>query len=162
MAKVSSRAAKMTLNTTENILWSETTKCYEIFNINIPQYIFYIRLLVGMSDVEQELYTLLENLDSPPVVSEAHVARSLAFCVMFCRQLFVILAFFFWPLYCLPFLSFDLRLWLALWYLQTCLEAKTFIVSHDCRYGSIIFLSNTLSVATASVVQWSAYSPRVR
>ena len=98
-----SRAAKMALNVTQNILWSETTKCYEIFNINIPQYIFYIRLIVGIPYVEQELHTLLENLNSFPVVSEVRVARSLAFCVMFCRQLFVILAFYFWLLYCLPF-----------------------------------------------------------
>ena len=58
-----------------------------------------------MSYVEQELHTLLENLNSFPVVSEVRVARSLAFCVMYCRQLFVIFAFFFWPLYCLLFFS---------------------------------------------------------
>ena len=33
--------------------------------------------------------------------------RSLVFCVVFCRSLFVLLSFFFWPLYCL---FFDLRL----------------------------------------------------
>ena len=40
--------------------------------------------------------------------SEVRVARSLVFCVMFCRSLFVLLSFFPWPLYCLPF--FDVRL----------------------------------------------------
>jgi hypothetical protein len=60
-----------------------------------------INMIVGIPYVEQELHTLLENLNSFPVVSEVRVARSLAFCVMFCRQLFVILAFYFWLLYCL-------------------------------------------------------------
>jgi hypothetical protein len=36
-----------------------------------------------------------------------HVTRSLVFCVMFCRSLFVHLSFFFWPLCCL---SFDLQI----------------------------------------------------
>ena len=36
------------------------------------------------------------------------VTRSLVFCVVFCRWLFVLLSFFFWPLCCLSF--FDLRL----------------------------------------------------
>jgi hypothetical protein len=40
--------------------------------------------------------------------SEVRVAWSLVFCVMFCRSLFVLLSFFPWPLYCLPF--FDVRL----------------------------------------------------
>jgi hypothetical protein len=56
-----------------------------------------------MSYVEQELLTLSEHLGSLPV----HVDRTLVFCVMFCRSLFVILCFFFWPLFCM---SFDLRL----------------------------------------------------
>ena len=34
------------------------------------------------------------------------VTRTLVFCVMFCRSLFVLLSSFFWPLCCL---SFDLR-----------------------------------------------------
>jgi hypothetical protein len=36
------------------------------------------------------------------------VTQSLVFCVMFCRSLFVILSFFFWPLCCLFF--FDLQI----------------------------------------------------
>jgi hypothetical protein len=35
------------------------------------------------------------------------VTRSLGLIVMFCRLLFVLLSFFFWPLYCL---SFDVRI----------------------------------------------------
>ena len=45
-----------------------------------------------------------------------------SFMCMFCRSLFVILSFFFWPLCCL---SFDLRILItSLWYLQTILERK--------------------------------------
>ena len=43
-----------------------------------------------------------------PVFLLVRVTRSLVFCVVLCRSLFVILAFFFFPLYCLSF--FDLRL----------------------------------------------------
>jgi hypothetical protein len=39
--------------------------------------------------------------------SGVRVTRSLVFCVMFCRSLFVFCTFFFWPLCCL---FFDLRL----------------------------------------------------
>jgi hypothetical protein len=56
---------------------------------------------------ERELLTLPENLSSPPVFCGVRVARSLVLCVMFCRSLFVLLYFFFWPLCCL---SFDLRI----------------------------------------------------
>ena len=42
------------------------------------------------------------------VFSRIHVARSLVFCVVFCRLLFVLLYFFYCPLCCLFF--FDLRL----------------------------------------------------
>ena len=46
-------------------------------------------------------------MKSPLVYNEIRVARSLVFCVVFCRVLFVLLYFFIWPLYCLFF--FDLR-----------------------------------------------------
>jgi len=50
------------------------------------------------------------------VFSVVRVARSLVFCVMFCRSLFVLLSFFFWPSYCLSF--DDVRLLItSLWYL---------------------------------------------
>ena len=42
--------------------------------------------------VNQELLTFLEHLSSSPVFSEVHVTRSLVFCVVFCRSLFVLLA----------------------------------------------------------------------
>jgi hypothetical protein len=43
-----------------------------------------------------------------PGFSAIRVARSLVFCVMFCRSLFLFLVFFFSSLYCLSF--FDLQL----------------------------------------------------
>ena len=46
-------------------------------------------------------------LSSTPDFNGVRVARSLVFCVMFCRSLYVLLSFFFWPLCCL---SFDLRI----------------------------------------------------
>ena len=52
-----------------------------------------------------------------PGFSGVRVARSLVFCVVFCRSLFVLLSFFFWPLCFLSF--FDLRILItSLWYLR--------------------------------------------
>jgi hypothetical protein len=50
-----------------------------------------------------------------PDFSEIHFAQS--FYVVFCRSLFVISSFFFWPLYCMTFLGYSF--WLPRWYLQT-------------------------------------------
>ena len=75
--------------------------------------------------VEQELLTLPGHMCSHPVFIGVRVARSLVFCVVFCRSLFVICL---WPLYCLlrftdseyPFGIFKLILvciysWVGLW-----------------------------------------------
>jgi hypothetical protein len=52
------------------------------------------------------------------VLSLSICSVSLYFICMFCRSLFVLLYFYFWPLCCLSF--FDLRiLIIPLWYLQT-------------------------------------------
>ena len=62
------------------------------------------------------------HLRSPPVFCGVRVTRSLVFCVMFCRSLFVLLYFFFFPLCCLSF-DLDLRILIKpLWYLQTLLR----------------------------------------
>jgi hypothetical protein len=50
---------------------------------------------------------------------------NLVSCVVFCRSLFVLLSFSFWPWYGL---SFNLWLWLALWYLQTFLASFTLYI----------------------------------
>ena len=57
--------------------------------------------------IKLELPTLPKHLSSPPVFNGVRVTRSLVLCVLFCRSLFAILSFFFWPLYCLSF--FDVR-----------------------------------------------------
>jgi hypothetical protein len=80
----------------------------------------FLLLLRRVSLVEQELLTLMEHMSSPTVCSGVRVDWSLVFCVVFCRSLFVLLSFFFWPLCCL---SFDLRIMIALiWCLQTLLR----------------------------------------
>ena len=61
------------------------------------------RLTRRLSLVEQELLTLPEHLSSPPDFNGVRVTQSLVLCVMFCRSLFVLLYFFFWPLCCLFF-----------------------------------------------------------
>jgi hypothetical protein len=51
-------------------------------------------------------------MSSPPVHSEVRVSRSLVFCVVLCRSLFVFLSFLFWSLFCLSLL--DLRFLISL------------------------------------------------
>jgi hypothetical protein len=52
--------------------------------------------------------TRTTNPPGAPGASRVSVARSLDFCVMFCRSLFVPLSLFFWSLHCLYLL--DVRL----------------------------------------------------
>ena len=68
---------------------------------------FVTRLTQWVPLVEQELLTLLEHLSSFPIFKGVCVTRSLVFCVMFCRSLFVLLSFYFLSLYCL---SSDLQI----------------------------------------------------
>ena len=44
--------------------------------------------------VEQKLFTFLEHLSSSPIICVVRVVRSLVFCVVFCRSLFVLVSFF--------------------------------------------------------------------
>ena len=83
---------------------------------------FVIRVTRRVTLVDRELLTLPEHMSSPPVFSRVRVARSLVFCVVFCRSLFVLLSVFFWPLCCLS--SYDLRILITIWYLQTLLESN--------------------------------------
>jgi hypothetical protein len=48
-----------------------------------------------VSYIEQELLTRPEHLNSTPVFIWVRVARSLDFCLIFCRSLFVIMSIFF-------------------------------------------------------------------
>ena len=60
--------------------------------------------------MEQERLTLLQHLSSPPVLSGVCVTRSLVLYIvcMFCRSLFVLHYFLFWPLCFLFFI--DIRI----------------------------------------------------
>ena len=66
---------------------------------------------------------------------EVHVARSLVFCVMFCRSLFVLLSYFIWPLCCL---FFDWRL------LITCLISSYISYRHVHCITITVILFSTL------------------
>jgi hypothetical protein len=67
---------------------------------------FVTRVARRMPLVEQELPTIPEHLSSPLIFSGFRVSRSVFFCVLFCRSLFVLLSFFVWSLFCQ---SLDLR-----------------------------------------------------
>jgi len=67
---------------------------------------FATRVTWRVQHVEQELLAHPENPSSHPVFWVS-ITRSLVFCVVVCTPLFVLLYFFFCPLYCL---FFDLRL----------------------------------------------------
>ena len=108
-------------------------------------------------------------MSSTPVFSVVRVARSLVFCVMFCRSLFVLLLFFYWSLHCLSF--FDLRLlvtplvscghcivcyssnygfWLPLWYLQT---FDHYIVFPSSDYGFWLPLWYLVDIVLSVIVR---------
>jgi hypothetical protein len=73
---------------------------------------FVTRVTQQVPLVEQELPTLPEYLSSPPVFSHWSSCYSIFSCIcMFCRSLFGLLYFFFWPLCCLFF--FDIRILIA-------------------------------------------------
>jgi hypothetical protein len=70
---------------------------------------FVTRLTRRVPLVEQELLTLPEHLSSPPVFSAWGSCYSIfSFICKFCRSLFVLLCFFFWPLCSLFF--FNIRI----------------------------------------------------
>ena len=104
-----------------------------ILTLSINGYLMILRV----SLVEQELFTLPEHLSSPPVFSGVRVTRSIVLYVMFCRSLFVLLYFFFWPLCCL---FFDIRILITL------------LVSSNSSYMYIIsFLSNNYPINIAGI-----------
>jgi hypothetical protein len=79
----------------------------------------------------------IEHLSSPPDFSGVRVARSLVFCVMFCRLLFVLLSLFFWPLTLFVHLRF-----MASDYLP--LVSSNFLFSQKLLYMNQIFTSRYL------------------
>ena len=75
---------------------------------------------IGVSDYNTEsltvdkVGTVFGECHTPCMLKTnfVRVIRSLVLCVMFCRSLFVLLSFFFWPLCCLTF--FNLRIMMVL------------------------------------------------
>ena len=96
-----------------HLLYSECVlnSCYlYLFTCADVQRDFYIRwcscrltVTRRVSQVEQELPTLLEHTRLPPILSRVRVSWSLVFCVMFYKSLFVLLSVFIWTLHCLSF-----------------------------------------------------------
>ena len=76
--------------------------------------------------MEQELLTAPEHLSSSLVVCEVRVTLSVVFFVAFCRSLFALLFFFFWPLHCLSFVDLRLR--------NTSLASPNFSYDREARY----------------------------
>jgi len=81
---------------------------YQILMLILNEYCAVMQMLILLFLVEQELPTLPEHLNYPRVFSGVRATRSLVLCVMFCRSLFVLFSFFFWPLRVCP--SKDLRI----------------------------------------------------
>jgi len=69
---------------------------------------FVTRVTRRVSHVVQELLILPEHMSSPSGFSWFRVVRSLVFYVALCSSLFVMLSFFYWPLYCLSFFYWPL------------------------------------------------------
>ena len=71
-------------------IYSTCRKHYRSFPYSWLATGFVARVIRRVSLVEQKLPTIPEHLCSPLVFSEFRVARSLFFCVLFCRSLFVL------------------------------------------------------------------------
>jgi hypothetical protein len=65
----------------------------------------------GVTCVAGTVYHLGVPEFTPGFFGEVRVARTIVFCVVFCRVLFVIVSLFIWPLHCI---SFALRLLITL------------------------------------------------
>ena len=105
--------------------------------------------------VAQELLTFPEHLSSFPVFSWICGAWSLAFCVVFCRSLCVLLYFFFWQLCCLFFI--DMRILItSLWYRQPFLHSSMAIKTIVLKLISNTELHKIND--TAILLQWRTKS----
>ena len=81
------------------IIYASSRHIQHTYRCVVPHVIFIL--------VEQELLTLPEHLRLPQVFNGVRITQSQVFCVMFCRSLFVLLSFFYWPLCCLLLLFTD-------------------------------------------------------
>jgi hypothetical protein len=116
------------LNTWIQIINQIITHLYRVVHAN--KHATRLTRLVPL--VEQELLTLPEHLSPPPHsgVLCGSCYSIFNFMCMFCRLLFVLLYFFFWPLYVVCF-SWMNRFWLNLWYLQTLLIGLDFLYTNN-------------------------------
>ena len=88
--------------------------------------------------VEQELLTLPEHLNSPPVFGGFRVTWSLALCVCFVDRCLSLCTFSFG--HCFVCSSSIHRLWLPLWYLQTLLTCLLMSICIFSYCYSLIWL----------------------
>ena len=96
--------------TNDVVLWSQFTT--DMFRLPLSQsgpfhILDYQRVCTKRNTTDSTSVTgtatLPENLSLSRILSGVCAARSLVFCVVFCRSLFVLLSFIFWPFHCLPF-----------------------------------------------------------
>jgi hypothetical protein len=106
------------LTSTEYLCYKWHGICYACFNHNPDVYSFMILVIVAIvtrpvSQIEQEVITLVEHYNSPVVLGRVPVARSLVFCVM---SLFALFVFFG---HCIVLPSSIYCFWIPICYLQS-------------------------------------------
>jgi hypothetical protein len=117
----------------------------DMFRLSLPQsghflvhdftrFWFVTRITQRVLLVEQERLTLLEHLCSTPFFIGVRVARSLVFCVVFCRLLF-------WS-----------------YYLGHCIACPSSFMTSDFSFGIFTFLSYVMS--DAAVFVWRKVTGR--
>jgi hypothetical protein len=79
------------------------------------------------------------------------------FCVMFCRSLFVVNKFFFWPLHCLSFI--DLRLLVTPLVSSICSYIDVFVgnLPDPYEYFTDSAPPSNLRITVASIVHWNFF-----
>jgi len=85
-------------------------------------------------EIPMLLLSFLQHLSSHPIFCRIWIVPSLVFCVIFCRSLFVLLSFFFWPLYCQSF--FDWQLLITPFGIFSCIW-----VPYLCKSGYITLIA---------------------
>ena len=78
-----------------------TMTCLTVTEYLSPDFVTRVTRRVPL--VVKELPTLPEHLSPSSAFSGVRIARSLVFCAVFCRSLFVPLCLFLWPWCCLSF-----------------------------------------------------------
>jgi hypothetical protein len=124
---------------------------------------FVTRVTRRVSLVEQELPTLPDHLSLPQGFSGVDVARSLVFCVMFCRSSFVLLSFFFWLLcYSVVCQTSVYGFWLQLWHLQTFLQRNSIEMMLNLFPGCLTpcFISKLLGANFSYLRHWQRIKDR--